>query len=81
MDFLAELFVFLRSHWKLWLRPIIIFLLIVGGLLTLADGFPESFFPHRVDDTLVPLSRGDYRHDAALFNRYSAITLCPSRFG
>jgi hypothetical protein len=81
MDFLVELFAFLRSRWKLWLRPIIIFLVLVGCLLMLANGFLESFFPHRVDDPLVPFSRGDYRHDAAFFNRYSAISRCPSRFG
>jgi Family of unknown function (DUF5989) len=79
--FLVELFAFLGSRWKLWLRPIIIFLFIIGGLLMLSNGLFESFLPHRADDTLVPFSRSDYRHDAALLNRYSAISLCPFRFG
>jgi hypothetical protein len=47
----------------------------------LSNGLFASFLPHRADDTLVPFSRGDYRHDAALLNRYSAISLCPFRFG
>lgn len=81
VGFLAELFAFLRSSRKLWLRPIVIFVFIIVGLLMLANGWFEAFLPHRADDTLVPFSRGDYRHNAALFNRYSAISLCPSRFG
>jgi hypothetical protein len=80
MDYLVELLAYLRSRWRLWLPPIIIFLLIIGGLLMLANGFLGSP-PHRVDDPLVPFSRGDYRQDAAFLNRYSAISLCPSRFG
>ena len=38
MDFLIELFAFLRAHKKLWLAPIIIVMLILGGLLILAQG-------------------------------------------
>ena len=38
MDFLKELFIFLNSRKKLWLAPIIILLLILGGLLVLAQG-------------------------------------------
>ena len=52
--FLVELFAFLGSRWNLWLRPSIIFLFIIGGLLMLSNGLFESFLPHRVDDTLVP---------------------------
>jgi hypothetical protein len=81
LDFLVELFAFLRSRRKLWLRPIIIFLLIVGGLLMLANGFLEGGLSPRAEDPVVPFSRGSYRHDAAFFNRYSATSLCPSRFG
>jgi len=69
MDFLVEVFILLRSRRKLWLRPIIIVLLIIAGLLMLANGYLESFSPHRVADTLVPFSRGHYRQDAAFFNR------------
>ncbi|MDC3089273.1 DUF5989 family protein [Alphaproteobacteria bacterium] len=38
MEFLKELWDFLRTRKKLWLGPIIIVLLILGGLLILAQG-------------------------------------------
>ena len=38
MDFLAELWAFLRSRKKLWLLPILIVMLLLGGLLILAQG-------------------------------------------
>lgn len=38
MTFLKELWAFLRHRKKLWLAPIIIVLLILGGLLILAQG-------------------------------------------
>jgi hypothetical protein len=38
MDFLTELWNFLRSRKKLWLMPIIIVTVIIGGLLVLAQG-------------------------------------------
>ncbi len=38
MEFLKELWVFLRVRKKLWLAPIIIVMLIIGGLLILAKG-------------------------------------------
>lgn len=38
MEFLKELWAFLRHRKKLWLAPIIIVLLILGGLLILAQG-------------------------------------------
>ena len=38
MDFLKELWAFLRVRKKLWLAPIIIVLLVFGGLLILAQG-------------------------------------------
>ena len=38
MDFLKEFWVFLRERKKLWLAPILIVLLILGGLLILAQG-------------------------------------------
>ena len=38
MEFLKELWVFLRVSKKLWLAPIIIVMLIIGGLLILAQG-------------------------------------------
>jgi len=38
MEFLKELWVFLSIRKKLWLAPIIITLLIIGGLLIIAQG-------------------------------------------
>ena len=38
MEILIELFKFLLHRKKLWLAPIIIILLIIGGLLILAQG-------------------------------------------
>lgn len=38
MNFLKELWTFLRIRKKLWLAPIIIVLLILGGLMILAQG-------------------------------------------
>ncbi len=38
MEFLKELWTFLRVRKKLWLAPIIIVMLILSGLLILAQG-------------------------------------------
>ena len=38
MSFMKELFMFLRVRKKLWLAPIIVIMLILGGLLILAQG-------------------------------------------
>ena len=38
MDFLRELLVFLYARKKLWLAPIITVMVILGGLLILAQG-------------------------------------------
>jgi hypothetical protein len=38
MSFLSELWSFLRARKKFWLMPIVLVLLIVGGLLVLAQG-------------------------------------------
>lgn len=38
MNFLSELWAFLRVRKKLWLMPIIIVMVIIGGLLVLAQG-------------------------------------------
>jgi hypothetical protein len=38
MSFLKELWVFLRVRKKLWLAPIIIVMVLLGGLLVLAQG-------------------------------------------
>jgi hypothetical protein len=38
MEFLKEIFAFLRIRKKLWLAPIIMVMMILGGLLMLAQG-------------------------------------------
>ena len=38
MDFLSELWAFLRIRKKLWLLPIAIVMLLLGGLLIFAQG-------------------------------------------
>jgi len=38
MEFLKELWAFLNNRKKLWLAPFIIVMLILGGLLILAQG-------------------------------------------
>jgi hypothetical protein len=38
MDFLVELWAFLRVRKKLWLLPIVIVMVTLGGLLILAHG-------------------------------------------
>ena len=38
MSFLKELWAFLRARKKLWLLPIILVLVLLGGLLVIAQG-------------------------------------------
>jgi hypothetical protein len=38
MSFLMELWAFLRERKKFWLLPIILLMLVIGGLLVLAQG-------------------------------------------
>ena len=38
MSFLAELWAFMRARKKYWLAPIVLMLLIFGGLIILAQG-------------------------------------------
>ena len=38
MEFLKELWLFLRVRKKLWLAPIIIVMIVFGGMLILAQG-------------------------------------------
>lgn len=38
MSFIKELWAFLRARKKLWLAPLIIVMLVIGGLLLLAQG-------------------------------------------
>ena len=48
MDFLKELWAFLRVRKKLWLAPIIITTLILGGLLILSQGTVVAPFIYTV---------------------------------
>lgn len=38
METLKELFVFLKIRKKLWLAPIVLIMVVIGGLLVLAQG-------------------------------------------
>jgi len=38
MEFLKELWTFLRNRKKIWLAPIIFVILVIGGLLIIAQG-------------------------------------------
>lgn len=38
MEFLKELWSFLRARKKMWLAPIILIMMLLGGLLILAQG-------------------------------------------
>jgi len=38
IDFLKEMWAFMRARKKFWLLPIIVLLLLLGGLLVLAQG-------------------------------------------
>ena len=48
MGFIKELWMFLRSRKKLWLAPIIIVMLILGGILILAQGSVVAPFIYTV---------------------------------
>lgn len=48
MGFIKELWMFLRSRKKLWLAPIIIVMLILGGLLILAQGSVVAPFVYTI---------------------------------
>lgn len=38
MDFIKEMWAFLRSRKKLWLLPLVLIMVLLGGLLLLAQG-------------------------------------------
>jgi len=48
MDFLIEFFKFLKQRKKYWLFPIIIFLLIFGGLIVLTQGTAIAPFTYTI---------------------------------
>jgi hypothetical protein len=48
MKFLAEFWEFLRVKKKLWLAPLLILLLVFGGMLVLAEGWAVAPFIYTV---------------------------------
>ena len=48
MSFIKELWLFLRVRKKLWLAPIIIVMLILGGLLIMAQGSVVAPFVYTI---------------------------------
>ncbi len=44
MSFLVELWLFMRMRKKYWLLPIVLMMLLFGGLLILAEGSPVAPF-------------------------------------
>jgi hypothetical protein len=48
MSFLAELWLFLRVRKKYWLMPIVLVMLIFGGLLVLAQGSAVAPFIYTI---------------------------------
>jgi hypothetical protein len=44
MEFVFEFWVFLRSHKKLWLLPILIVMVLFGGLVLLTQGTAAAPF-------------------------------------
>ena len=48
MDFLKELFAFMRVRKKFWLLPIVLTLLMFGGLLVLTQGSAVAPFVYTI---------------------------------
>lgn len=48
MSFLAELWAFLRTRKKFWMLPMIVMMLIFGGLLVLAKGSAVAPFIYAI---------------------------------
>jgi hypothetical protein len=44
MDFLGELWRFMRARKKFWLLPIFVMMMVVGGLLVLTKGYAVAPF-------------------------------------
>ena len=38
LDFISELWLFLKTKRKLWLAPLVLIMVLIGGLLALAQG-------------------------------------------
>ena len=66
MNFMRELWVFLRVRKKLWLAPIIVIMLIFGGLLILAQGSVVAHYLHTfLVATMYILGVSAFYHDSA----------------
>ena len=67
MDLIKELWEFLRVRKKLWLAPIIIVLMIIGGLLILAQGSVVAPFIYTVfqECHMYILGISAFYHDSA----------------
>ena len=48
MSFIAELWLFLRVRRKFWLLPILVMMVIFGGLLVLAEGSAVAPFIYTI---------------------------------
>ncbi len=48
MSFLAEFWMFLRARKKFWLLPIMVMMVIFGGLLVLAEGSAVAPFIYTI---------------------------------
>lgn len=48
MSFLNEFFAFLRARKKYWLLPVMLMVVIIGGLLTLAQGTAVAPFIYTI---------------------------------
>jgi hypothetical protein len=48
MHFLAELWAFLKTRKKLWLLPLVLVMLLLGGLLILAQGSAVAPFIYTI---------------------------------
>ena len=63
MSFLGELWTFLKVRKKLWLLPIILMMLVMGGLLMLAQGSAVPPHLYTLFERLRILGVSDYSHD------------------
>ena len=48
MDFIAELWRFLRARKKFWLMPVIVLMVLLGGLLILTQGSAVAPFIYTI---------------------------------
>ena len=68
MELIKELWEFLRFRKKLWLAPIIILLLILGGLIIISQGSVVAPFIYTIlEFRMFILGISAYYHDSAAF--------------